>query len=360
MVHNAFPDDFAASDRGGVIENLHRIHIAVTDASGKLLFAAGNPRRMTLARSAIKPMQALALLEIPGFDDHFRFDEAELALMCASHNSEERHIALAQKMMSKIPGVGEADLRCGGHPAVCPNVNREWIRKDFIPTPIYNNCSGKHAGMLAGASLVGGDTSEEYHSPSHPVQIRIKRTFEELTGLPPDDIKWSIDGCNLPAPGLPLYDMARLFATFAGAASLSPEDRASAPPRTQHLARLYDAMSHYPEMIAGNGRFCTELGLAYKGALVGKVGADACYAIGVRESEATRGIGASGALGIAVKIDDGNLDILYACLPEILERLGIGEPQVLRKLDAFHHLKRLNTANVVVGTVSFPFTLCQV
>lgn len=360
MINGSFPDDYAASDRGGVIENLHRIHVAVTDATGKLLLAAGNPQRMTLARSAIKPFQTLTLLEIPGFDDTFGFDQAELALMCASHNSEERHIKLARQMMGKIPGAREEDLRCGGHPAIMPKLNGEWIRREFTPTPIYSNCSGKHCAMLAGASLVGGGTLEEYHSPDHPVQIRVKQTFEEVTGLQPHEIKWGIDGCNLPAPGLPLDDMARLFATFASAASLSPEDRASAPPRTQHLARIYDAMSQHPEMIAGDGRFCTELGLAYKGALVGKIGADACYTIGVRESEATRRLGASGALGIALKIDDGNMEIIYACIPEILERLGIGEPEVVRKLDAFHHLKRLNTANVVVGTVSFPFVLRQV
>lgn len=359
-VQTVFPDDYAASDRGGIIENVHRIHIAVTDATGSLLFAAGNPHRMTLARSAIKPYQTLTLLEIPGFDDRFGFDEIEIALMCASHNSEERHVALARQMMSKIPGVEEADLRCGGHPAACPDVNRGWIKGDFNPTPIFSNCSGKHTGMLAGALLVGGDTEEEYHSPNHPLQIRVRQTFEELTGLPPHGIKWTIDGCNLPAPGLPLIDMARLSVTFATAASLHPEARASAPPRTQHLARIYDAMYRYPEMIAGKGRFCTELGLAYRGALVGKVGAEACYSIAVRESEATRRLGASGALGIAIKVDDGNLDILYACVPEVLERLGIGEPEVLQKLDGFHHLKRINTAKVHVGTVTFPFTLRQV
>lgn len=377
---SVYPDDYAISDRGGIPENLHRVHIAVTDATGNLLLAAGNPHRLTLARSAIKPVQTLALLEIPGFDERYGFDESELALMCASHNSEERHLALAKRMLSKViernndkpggagtGGVSEADLRCGGHPAGCPVVNREWIRNGFTPTAIYNNCSGKHVGMLAGAALLddnGELTREEYHSPDHPLQVRIRRTFEDITGLGSQEIGWAIDGCNLPAPALPLNNIAHLFATLAGAtpspSSSSSENDDAASSRTGLLSRIYNAMTSYPELIAGTGRFCTELMQAYNGALVGKVGADAVYAVGVRESEATRRLGANGSLGIAVKVDDGNLDVLYAVVPELLERLKIGDPETLQKLDAFHRLRRLNTADVVVGGISFPFTLRQV
>src|SRR6478735_12341027 len=135
--------------RGHSVENTHRAHVAVVDSNGRLLYSFGDPSRVTLARSAAKPAQALAVLET-GALERFGFDDADLALMCASHSSEERHIERAHAMLGKAHA-SEADLRCGGHPAISDAVYRNWIRRDFTPTPVCSNCSGKHAGMLAAA-----------------------------------------------------------------------------------------------------------------------------------------------------------------------------------------------------------------
>src|ERR1700692_59251 len=140
--------------RGDLVENTHTAHVAVVDAEGQLLYAFGNPARMTLARSAAKPAQAVAVLET-GALERFGFDDADLALMCASHNSEPRHIERTRAMLAKAQ-VTEADLRCGGHAPLSDAVWKEWIKRDFTPTGVCSNCSGKHAGMLAGAHALGG------------------------------------------------------------------------------------------------------------------------------------------------------------------------------------------------------------
>ncbi|EGE59843.1 UNVERIFIED_ORG: L-asparaginase II [Rhizobium esperanzae] len=346
-------EDFVVTDRGGIVENSHRVHAAVVDAKGRLLYALGNPERMTLARSAAKPAQALAILETEGFAG-YGFDDADIALMCASHSSEERHIARTRTMLSKIKAE-EADLRCGGHPSLSETVNRAWIRQDFVPTGVCSNCSGKHVGMLAGARAIGA-RMEGYHLPDHPMQGRVKRTVAELCDLDLRKVEWGIDGCNLPTPAFPLDRLARLYAKLAAAAdgdgsSEGPSARGAA------LARIFHAMARHPDMVAGEGRYCTALMRAYNGALIGKLGADASYAIGVRASDETRRLGTDGALGISVKIQDGNLEILYAVVTEILERLGIGSADIRSQLAPFHHPQRVNTMGVTTGGVSFPFKL---
>lgn len=347
-------DDCVTTDRGGIIENKHDVHAAVVDASGRLLYCVGNPRRMTLARSAAKPAQALAILETGGCEQ-FGFDDADLALMCASHSSEERHISRALTMLNKV-SVDEKDLRCGGHPALSDAVNRAWIKQDRSPTPVCSNCSGKHAGMLAGSRAIGSDF-KNYHKPDHPIQLRVKRVVEELCGLDEHSLRWSIDGCNLPAPAFPLCYLAQIYATLADAADIVSENKHLASSRTSNVARIFRAMASYPELVGGEGRFCTLLMRTFEGVLIGKLGADGCYGIGVRASEQTQRIGAQGALGISVKIEDGSIEILYAVVLEILEQLQIGTPAMRAQLRVFHHLVRVNTVGVVTGRVSLDFKL---
>ncbi|MEF3132366.1 asparaginase [Rhizobium sp. 268] len=345
-------EDFVVADRGGIVENSHRVHAAVVDATGRLLYALGNPARITLARSAAKPVQALAILETEGVE-RFGFDDADIALMCASHSSEERHIARTRAMLSKIKAE-EADLRCGGHPSLSETVNRSWIKEDFVPTGVCSNCSGKHVGMLAGARAIGAGM-EGYHLPDHPMQGMVKRTVAELCDLDVRDVEWGIDGCNLPTPAFPLDRLARIYAKLASADGDRSGEGLSA--RGAALARIFHAMVRYPDMVAGEGRYCTLLMRAFNGALIGKLGADASYAIGVRASDATRRLGTDGALGISVKIEDGNLEILYAVVTELLERLGIGSADIRSQLAPFHHPQRVNTMGVTTGGVSFPFKM---
>jgi L-asparaginase II len=213
----------ATTYRGEAIENTHIAHVAVVDAQGRLLYAFGDPTRMTLARSAAKPAQALAVLET-GALERFGFEEADLALMCGSHNSEERHIERARQMIAKAHA-SEADLRCGGHPPLSDAVFRSWIKRDFTPGAVCSNCSGKHAGMLAGAQAIGAAV-QDYHRPDHPLQVRVKHTVAQVCDLPDEGVQWAVDGCNLPTPAFPL-DRRRgnVSAQCCARAHLSRDDR---------------------------------------------------------------------------------------------------------------------------------------
>ena len=328
--------------RGDLVENTHAAHVAVVDAEGRVIYAFGDPSRMTLARSAAKPAQALAVLET-GALDRFGFDDADLALMCASHSSEARHIERTRAMLEKAH-VAEADLRCGGHAPLSDAVWKEWIRRDFTPTGVCSNCSGKHAGMLAGAQALGAAV-RDYHLPEHPLQVRVKRTVAELCDLPEDGVQWAIDGCNLPTPAFPLDRLARLFMKMADANA-----EVDTAPRSKALARIYRAMTTYPELVAGDGRFCTALMQAFDGDLVGKVGADASYAIGVRAT------GTRGSLGIAVKVEDGNTAVLYAIVTHVLAQLDIGQETQRAKLAAYRNPPMRNTMGIETGrlVVSVP------
>jgi L-asparaginase II len=342
--------------RGDAIENTHRAHVAVVDATGRLLYSFGDPARVTLARSAAKPAQALAVLET-GALERFGFDAADLALMCGSHSSEPRHIERTRSMLAKAQA-SEADLRCGGHPPLSDAVYVDWLKRDFKPGGVCSNCSGKHAGMLAGARSIGA-AIDGYEQPEHPLQVRVKHTVADVCDLPDDAVLWSTDGCNLPTPAFALDRLARLFAKLAAAQDevSSASSAAAILPRTAALARIYRAMTDYPELVGGEGRFCTVLMQAFDGALVGKVGADGSYAFGVRASEQTARLGADGALGIAVKVEDGNVSALYAVAAELLALLELGTPAQRAKLDAFHAPARLNTMGVETGRLAFSVEL---
>ncbi|KAI4602522.1 hypothetical protein KJ359_009770 [Pestalotiopsis sp. 9143b] len=345
--------DCIVIDRGGVVENRHQVHAAVVDAKGKLLFSVGNPHRVTLARSAAKPAQTLAILETGAFDRPV-VDEADLALMSASHSCEDRHLERTYEMLKAI-GAREEDLRCGGHAALSDKVNRAWIKSDFVPGPACNNCSGKHCGMIAGAKALGAPI-EDYHLPDHPMQLRVKEVVSDLAApnIGSDVVQWALDGCNLPAPAYPLRCMAGTYASFADAADGS---RDTASKRRGYMARIFNAMAAHPEYVGGDDRFCTDLMRAYGSSLIGKLGADGCYGVGIRASDDTARLGADGALGIAVKIEDGSIEMLYTAVSEILEQLQIGTPQVRQQLHRFHHLERRNTMNTVTGQVTPAFSV---
>ncbi|UPK99958.1 hypothetical protein LCI18_010893 [Fusarium solani-melongenae] len=334
------------TDRGGIVENIHRVHVAVTDSQGNVLFAIGNPSRVTLARSAAKPAQAIAVIETGAFGNA-GFSEADLALMCASHSCEDRHIDRARGMLAKA-GAREEQYRCGGHASLSDFVNKRWIREGIEPLGgIYNNCSGKHAAMMAGA-LALGSSIENYHLPDHPMQTLVKQVVEDLCP-DPTLIQWGTDGCNLPAPAFPLSYLGHIYALFAAAADQAEQKESSS--RTKNLSRAFHAMKNHPECVGGDGRFCTELMEVYQGQLIGKLGADGCYGVGIRESEQTRRLGARDALGIAVKVDDGSIEILYAVVMEVLEQLDIGTPEIRKSLGKWHHLERRNTMGVKTGSV---------
>ncbi|KAJ4002554.1 hypothetical protein NW752_012475 [Fusarium irregulare] len=180
------------------------------------------------------------------------------------------------------------------------------------------------------------------------MQVRVKHVVEDLC---PNRklVQWGTDGCILPAPAFPLFYLAHIYAQFAAAAD-TPRPSLSA--RTRNLAQVYRATTQHPEFVAGEGRFCTELMEVYEGQLMGKLGVDGCCAIGIRACPNTERLNVHGAIGIAVKVDDGNYDILYAVVMELLEQLNIGTQEARESFQQWHYFKRRNTMDVVIGYVN--------
>src|SRR5216117_1748904 len=194
--------------RGTVLESRHRVHVAVVDASGKLVAQAGDPAYTTFWRSAAKPFQAVPLLE-DGVAERFGLSRQDLALACASHSSEPAQVALVREFLQRI-GCSERDLLCGPHRALSDAVARDYETRGVRLTAVYSNCSGKHAGMLALAKHHGWPT-EFYTRIEHPVQQRCLEEVSRFTDVPTGEIGVAVDGCGVACFALPLRNMALAY-----------------------------------------------------------------------------------------------------------------------------------------------------
>ena len=274
--------------RGPIAESYHRGAISVIDGDGHTILDIGDTARPVYPRSAIKALQALPLVE-SGAADAYGFGDAELALACASHSGEDAHIALARSMLGRA-GLPENALECGGHWSPQRDVLIHQARSMSIttPGPIYNNCSGKHAGFLCTA-IHQGETHANYIQPDHPIMQQIRDTLEALMGVSHSQAPCGKDGCSIPTYAVPLSAMAHGFARMATGIGLAPQ-------RQQAARRLLQACMAQPFYVAGTGRFCTEFMTRGQGRLFIKTGAEGVYCGAIPEL----------GLGIAIKCDDGN------------------------------------------------------
>ncbi|GAA3407126.1 asparaginase [Paenibacillus hodogayensis] len=327
----------ARVNRGPLTESVHTGHIAVVDGSGTLLAGVGDPEALIFARSAAKPLQAVPVVA-SGAADKFGFSGEQIALMCASHNGEPEHVEAAADMLRKLGLSGEA-LLCGPHyPYHEPTADR-MKRQGIEPSRLHNNCSGKHAGMLALARMTGA-TAEDYDSPDHPVQQTMLRAVAGLAGMPHDRIALGIDGCGVPVFGLPLGQLARAFAAL-GTPDRLDERQANA------CRSIVKAIRSYPKYIAGDDRFDTHLIRATGGRIVGKMGAEGVFAATVPGQNAA----------LAVKIADGSARALYAVVVEALFQLQWLEPDELAVLEPFHQPPIRNWSGRQVGSIATDFRL---
>jgi L-asparaginase II len=303
--------------RGDTVEVWHDVHVAVVDAAGRLVAGAGDPGLVTFWRSAAKPFQALPLLE-DGAADHFGFSSEELALACASHSSAPDQVARVRALLAKI-GCSERDLLCGPHPPLSERVARDYAAQGLTLTAVYSNCSGKHAAMLALARHHAWSTAS-YTRLEHPVQQRCLDAVSRWTDVPRGAVQTAVDGCGVVCFGLPLKRMAlayvRLGGAAAGGAPPQPANPPAAPAASGAASRIVAAMLRHPDLIAGDGRPCTELMRAHPGRLIAKVGAEGVYsALLVREG-----------LGVALKVSDGHGAAAVLALGAVLLELGL-KPQ---------------------------------
>ena len=297
--------------RGSVVESRHAVHVAVVDASGRLVAQAGHPDLVTFWRSAAKPFQAQPLVQ-DGVVERFGLTRQDLALACASHSSEPAQVALVREFLQRI-GCSERDLLCGPHRPLSDAVAKDYETRGMRLTALYSNCSGKHTGMLALAKHHGWPI-EFYTRSEHPVQQRCLESVSAWTDLPKDQIGVAVDGCGVATFALPLSNMALAWAKLG---RREKGDVRSGP--NEHLPfpfSIVDAMLHHPELVAGEGRPCTEMMRAHPGRVVAKVGAEGVYsALLVREG-----------LGVALKVEDGHSLASALAIAAVLAELGL-KPQ---------------------------------
>ncbi len=259
--------------RGAATDSVHYGSVAVVDRNGKLLFAAGDPHYLTTTRSALKPLQAVPFVARGGVE-RFGYSAAQVALLCASHSGEPRHVEAVADMLERA-GCTPADLQCGIHPPLYYTAREEPPPAGVRFTSLHHNCSGKHSGMLAYCRLCGLPT-DSYLDFDHPLQLAIRAAVAHLTGVPEEALVAGIDGCSAPNYAVPLDRLAHAFARLASAAE---DDHYGTAP-----ARLAAAMTAHPEMVSG-----------------------------VR----------SRGWGIALKVVDGNARGLHPATVAVLDQLGL-------------------------------------
>lgn len=314
------------STRSGSVESIHHVSAAVVTPEGHLKAAAGDPEFPTVARSTAKPFQALPILQ-DGAAQRFSITSPELALACASHNSELYQVEIVRGLLARI-GCTENDLACGPHKPLGATYSIPPLERSVMasPSPLASNCSGKHAGMLALAKHHGWDTAG-YQAAGHPVQTRIKREIARWAGIEAAHIVEGEDGCTAVTFTLPLFNMALAIGRLA-----TSEGRAE--------RAVVSAMVSNPALIAGANRLESELVSAYHGAVVAKVGAEGVYLAALPNER----------LGIALKVEDGDALCAMVALVALLDQLGL-DPPASTVLPGFAEMPVLNTRGKPVGSL---------
>jgi L-asparaginase II len=287
--------------RGDAVDSVHSGSVAVVDLHGRLLHSVGDASIPTMTRSSLKPFQAMPFVAAGGIA-RFGYSDAQVALLCASHSGEPRHVANVAAMLAKA-GNSADDLQCGTH---VPRFHE--LRGEVAPPPPYSplahNCSGKHSGMLACCVLCGYPKAS-YLDFEHPLQREIRRAVAHFTSTPESSLVAGIDGCSAPNYAVPLERLALGFARLAARREDAVYGRAP-----QVLA---DAMTAHPEMVSGEGRSDLQLMRAGRGDWVAKIGAEGVQGIGIR----------SAGIGIAIKVADGGKRALRPVIASVLDALHL-------------------------------------
>ncbi len=332
--------------RGGVVESIHAAAIALVDEAGAVRARIGDVDTPVFMRSAIKPLQAMAVVE-SGAMDRFGLGAEDLAVMCGSHGSEPFHVAAVERILNRC-GLDATALRCGTHTPFHRGVAEAYRRAGRAPARIDHNCSGKHAGMLA-AALAGGHDTRTYMDPAHPVQQQVLRIVSDMSGCDRERVVLATDGCGVPSIGLGLAAAARAFARLAGAAA-----GGQGGGHAEAARRVVAAMRAHPQMVAGTGMSDSIITAHPRHGMLAKRGAEGVQGLGfVREG--------SGGWGLVAKIGDGNNGrARLALIREALNQLGLMEAPDLDAIDPDGTLTLLNDAGQPVGEVRAVLTLPRV
>ncbi|HEX7938701.1 MAG TPA: asparaginase [Gemmatimonadaceae bacterium] len=314
--------------RGESVESQHHVSAAVVNAQDALIGGAGATSRVTHWRSCAKPFQVMPLLESGGFDE-LQWGDDELALACASHGGEPEHVAIAERMLSAI-GLEEGDLACGPHEPLASRGAKFLREAGDRPTRLHNNCSGKHAAMLAAARTSGWEMFG-YERTGHNVQRGCLASVSKWTGVAAEEIGLAVDGCGVVEFALPLEQMARAYARLAK----STTNGAGA------AKRIVGAMQTRPFLVGGTDRFDSILIEESAGRIVSKVGAEGVHCAAILDQ----------GLGVVIKVEDGSQRAQYPALLRLLQLLDALPATLPPRLDEFLARPLRNTRGESVGEI---------
>jgi len=332
--------------RGETVESIHRGHLIVVDGEDNTIFSKGNPETVTFIRSSGKPFQTFPVLT-SGAAERFGFVENEIALACGSHSGEEIHTETCGLMLAKL-GLDESDLRCGAQVPFNEKLAEAMLLAGEKPTQLHNNCSGKHAAMLALGKHLGADLGS-YEALENLVQQAILEAVSLFTDIPENEIRIGIDGCAAPNFAFPIRAMAKSFA------------RLVFPPKTfddkirEACRRIVSAMMNYPQMIGGTERLDTIIMQSARGKIISKIGAEGVYTAGVLPCEKWKK-----GLGVALKIEDGDDKRARAVvIIELLRVLGVIDETNDANLREYSPLAIKNRRGDAVGKVIAKLDLAE-
>jgi L-asparaginase II len=314
--------------RGKAVESRHRVHAAVVDDTDTLVATARDAHQTTHWRSCAKPFQVMPLLEAGGFDA-MHWGDDQLAISCASHGGEPEHVAIARGMLEDM-GLEEGDLACGPHEPLSARGLKILRESGARVTRLHNNCSGKHAAMIARAHTAGWP-AYGYEREEHPVQRCCLKAVSQWSGVPEAEIGRAVDGCGVVVFSLPLESMARAYSRLARAV----RDRDEVPQRIVH------AIQTRPFLMGGTDRFDSILIEETKGRVVAKIGAEGVHSVAIVE----RGI------GFAVKVEDGAQRAQFPAVIRILQHFDALPGKVPARLEEFLKRPVRNTRGESVGEV---------
>lgn len=322
----------AIQTRSGRTECIHYGYLCITDSNGKILYHIGKPDTRIYLRSSAKPFIAVAFTE-SGAMDRYGITEEELAVVCSSHSGQDFQRETVQSILHKL-GLTESALLCGSAYPYNKEIVRQLVRENKDPTPLYNCCSGKHAGMLALCRYYGYPI-EHYNEADHPVQKLIFKTMTELIGCASDDITLGMDGCTVPCYMITMHQHSFLYALLAAG-------RQAASKFSRSLGLIQSAMRNNPRMVIGDGEFCTELMLACSSKVIGKIGDQGVYCVSIPVKN----------LGICLKIVDGTEEAIYPVIISLLRQLGVLGNQEVEQLSAFSQPKIKDHLGRITGCIA--------
>lgn len=317
--------------RNQVLESFHRGVVCVVDKNGNVVYSEGDIQQVCYPRSAMKLIQVMPLLELGG-QEKFDFTLEEIAVMCGSHNAEPEHLSVVNSILQKI-GLDKENLKCGPQYPTSKRDADELIRKSEKPHHIHNNCSGKHAGMLALCQLLGVDV-EDYLNAQHPIQTLILQYVEEMYEYPKEKMIAALDGCSAPIYSIPVYNQALAFKNLVNTESYPPKRKAT-------CNTIVKAMAVYPFMVAGSMRYCTDMMKVCGSRIIGKTGAEGIFCLSLIQEK----------MGICVKIDDGKMLPQYNVAQAFVEATGIFSEEALLSLETYKQVDLTNFNKFVTGEI---------